>query len=53
MLGLVLAIGLVVDDAIVVIENIYSKIEKGIDPPLQAGMEGSAEIFFLPLLLLR
>lgn len=45
MLGLVLAIGLVVDDAIVVIENIYSKIEKGIDP-LQAGMEGSAEIFF-------
>ncbi|MBZ0241601.1 MAG: efflux RND transporter permease subunit, partial [Bacteroidales bacterium] len=45
MLGLVLAIGLVVDDAIVVIENIYSKIEKGVDP-LQAGMEGSAEIFF-------
>jgi len=45
MLGLVLAIGLVVDDAIVVIENIYSKIEKGI-APLQAGIEGSAEIFF-------
>ena len=45
MLGLVLAIGLVVDDAIVVIENIYSKIEKGVEP-LQAGMEGSAEIFF-------
>ncbi len=45
MLGLVLAIGLVVDDAIVVIENIYSKIEKGVKP-LQAGIEGSAEIFF-------
>lgn len=45
LLGLVLAIGLVVDDAIVVIENIYAKIEKGM-PPLQAGMQGSAEIFF-------
>ncbi|MDA3941952.1 MAG: efflux RND transporter permease subunit [Bacteroidetes bacterium] len=45
MLGLVLAIGLVVDDAIVVIENIYSKIEKGVSP-LQAGLEGSSEIFF-------
>jgi len=45
MLGLVLAIGLVVDDAIVVIENIYSKIEKGVKP-LQAGIEGSSEIFF-------
>lgn len=45
LLGLVLAIGLVVDDAIVVIENIYSKIEKGV-PPMQAGLEGSAEIFF-------
>lgn len=45
LLGLVLAIGLVVDDAIVVIENIYTKIEKGM-PPKQAGLEGSAEIFF-------
>ncbi|MDP3462321.1 MAG: efflux RND transporter permease subunit [Bacteroidales bacterium] len=45
MLGLVLAIGLVVDDAIVVIENIYAKIEKGM-PPLQAGITGSSEIFF-------
>ncbi len=45
MLGLVLAIGLVVDDAIVVIENIYAKIEKGM-PPLEAGIKGSAEIFF-------
>ncbi|MBS4057428.1 MAG: efflux RND transporter permease subunit [Bacteroidales bacterium] len=45
MLGLVLAIGLVVDDAIVVIENIYTKIENGL-PPLEAGIKGSAEIFF-------
>lgn len=45
LLGLVLAIGLVVDDAIVVIENIYTKIEKGMSPK-QAGLEGSAEIFF-------
>ena len=36
LLGLVLAIGLVVDDAIVVIENIYTKIEKGMSPK-QAG----------------
>ncbi|MBW6490079.1 MAG: efflux RND transporter permease subunit [Lentimicrobium sp.] len=45
LLGIVLAIGLVVDDAIVVLENIYTKIEKGM-PPLQAGIQGSAEIFF-------
>jgi multidrug efflux pump len=45
LLGIVLAIGLVVDDAIVVLENIYAKIERGM-PPLQAGIEGSAEIFF-------
>lgn len=45
LLGLVLAIGLVVDDAIVVIENIYTKIEKGMEP-MQAGLQGSAEIFF-------
>jgi len=45
LLGIVLAIGLVVDDAIVVLENIYTKIEMGI-PPLEAGIKGSAEIFF-------
>ncbi len=45
MLGLVLAIGLVVDDAIVVMENIYTKIEKGMDP-VEAGIRGAAEIFF-------
>lgn len=45
LLGIVLAIGLVVDDAIVLMENIYTKIEKGAEP-LEAGMKGSAEIFF-------
>ncbi len=45
LLGLVLAIGLVVDDAIVVLENIYSKIEKGMSP-LQAARKGSDEIYF-------
>jgi len=45
LLGIVLATGLVVDDAIVVMENIYSKIEKGI-PPLEAGIKGTQEIIF-------
>lgn len=45
MLGIVLAIGLVVDDAIVVMENIYSKIEQGMEP-VEAGIRGAAEIFF-------
>lgn len=45
LLGLVLATGLVVDDAIVVMENIYSKVEKGV-PPIEAGLQGSKEIFF-------
>ena len=45
MLAVVLAVGLVVDDAIVVTENIYLKIEKGMSPR-KAGVEGSKEIFF-------
>ena len=45
LLGIVLAIGLVVDDAIVVLENIYAKIEQGMDP-VEAGHKGAAEIFF-------
>lgn len=45
LLGIVLAIGLVVDDAIVVVENIYSKIELGMNP-LEAAAKGSNEIFF-------
>jgi multidrug efflux pump len=45
LLAIVLAIGIVVDDAIVVMENIYVKVENGM-PPLQAGLEGSKEIYF-------
>jgi multidrug efflux pump len=45
LLALVLAIGLVVDDAVVVLENIYAKIEGGLRP-LQAGVQGTREIFF-------
>lgn len=45
MLAIVLSVGLVVDDAIVVSENIYLRIEKGAKP-IQAGIEGSREIFF-------
>lgn len=45
LLGIVLAIGMVVDDAIVVLENIYTKIENKMDP-VEAGRKGSAEIFF-------
>lgn len=45
LLGLVLAIGLVVDDAIVVLENIYKKVEEGM-PPIQAAFAGSKEIYF-------
>jgi len=45
LLGLVLAIGIVVDDAIVVLENIYAKIENGLNP-IEAGFKGSREVFF-------
>ena len=45
LLAVVLAIALVVDDAVVVMENIYSKIEKGMNPR-RAAIEGSTEIFF-------
>ncbi|MCL4707842.1 efflux RND transporter permease subunit [bacterium] len=45
LLGLVLAIGLVVDDAIVVLENIYAKIEAGMSP-IEAGLKGSKEVYF-------
>jgi multidrug efflux pump len=64
LLGVVLAIGLVVDDAIVVLENIYAKIESGMEP-MRAGIDGTKEIFvaviattitlavvFLPLLFM-
>lgn len=45
LLAIVLAIGIVVDDAIVVMENIYVKIENGMKP-LEAGLTGSREIYF-------
>lgn len=45
LLGIVLAIGLVVDDAIVVLENIYVKVEEGEDPA-EAAKKGSTEIYF-------
>ncbi len=45
LLGLVLAIGLVVDDAIVVLENIHRRIELG-EPPLLAALDGTREIGF-------
>jgi multidrug efflux pump len=45
LLALVLAIGLVVDDAIVVLENIYRRIEKG-QTPLMAAYEGGREVAF-------
>ena len=48
MLAVVLAVGLVVDDAIVVTENIYVRIERGMNPK-RAGIEGSGEIFFAVL----
>ncbi|MDY0098069.1 MAG: efflux RND transporter permease subunit [Bacteroidales bacterium] len=45
LLALVLAIGIVVDDAIVVMENIYVKVEGGM-APVEAGYVGSKEIYF-------
>ena len=45
LLAIVLAIGLVVDDAIVMLENIYRHIEEGI-PPFEAALKGSSEIGF-------
>ena len=45
LLGIVLAIGLVVDDAIVVMENIHRHIEEGM-PPFKAAIQGSREIAF-------
>ena len=45
MLAIVLSVGLVVDDAIVMTENIYVRIEQGMSPR-HAGIEGAKEIFF-------
>ncbi len=43
MLGLSLSIGILIDDSIVVLENIYRRMEEG-EPPMKAAMEGSSEI---------
>lgn len=64
LLGLTLSVGLVVDDAIVMLENIVRKVEEG-SPPFQAAIEGSREVagtivsmsislvaVFLPILLM-
>jgi multidrug efflux pump len=48
LLSMVLAIGLVVDDAIVMLENIYRHVEEGMKP-LQAALQGSREIGFAVL----
>src|SRR5262249_51966462 len=45
LLALVLAIGIVVDDAIVVLENIYHRIEEG-EPPLAAAFNGARQVGF-------
>jgi multidrug efflux pump len=45
LLALVLAVGLVVDDAIVMLENIYRRIEEG-EKPLQAAVHGAREVAF-------
>lgn len=45
LLGITIAVGLVVDDAIVVLENIMRHIEKGVDP-LKAALIGSREVGF-------
>ncbi|MGC2857223.1 efflux RND transporter permease subunit [Novispirillum sp. DQ9] len=48
LLAMVLAIGLVVDDAIVMLENIFRHVEEGM-PPLQAAFKGAKEIGFAVL----
>ncbi len=45
LIGLTLAIGIIIDDAIVVIENIYKKLESGMDR-FQAAFEGTKEMAF-------
>ncbi|MDR0942146.1 MAG: efflux RND transporter permease subunit, partial [Holosporales bacterium] len=45
LMSMVLAIGLVVDDAIVILENVYKYIEKGLSP-VKAAIEGTKEVSF-------
>lgn len=48
LLALVLSIGIVVDDAIVVLENVYHRIEEG-EPPLAAAFNGTRQVGFAVL----
>src|SRR5262245_34594191 len=48
LMALTIAVGFVVDDAIVVVENIYRHIEEGV-PPFEAALKGSREIGFTVL----
>jgi hydrophobe/amphiphile efflux-1 (HAE1) family protein len=48
LMGLTIAVGFVVDDAIVVVENIYRHVEDGLSP-LEAALKGSREIAFTVL----
>ena len=45
LMGLTIAVGFVVDDAIVVIENIHRHVERGV-PPQQAALDGAREVGF-------
>ena len=45
LLALILAIGIVVDDAIVVLENIQRRVDQG-EPPLAAGIRGTRQVTF-------
>lgn len=49
LLGLLLLIGIVVDDAIVVLENIYRQMEQGAEDPVKAAREGSRQVVFAVL----
>jgi multidrug efflux pump len=48
LMGLTIAVGFVVDDAIVVIENIHRHVERGV-PPQQAALDGAREVTFTVL----
>ncbi|CAM5376523.1 efflux RND transporter permease subunit [Eoetvoesiella caeni] len=48
LMALTIAVGFVVDDAIVVVENIYRHVERG-EPPFEAALNGSREIAFTVL----